>query len=89
MRILILAATVGAVALPAGSASAQYWGGNDRVRHEQRVCQRELRHASNRWQYDRLLRECRREIAGGRRHDYRRYGDNDRGDRYDRYNRYR
>ena len=90
MRILILAAALGATALPAGAASAQYWGGGgDRVRHEYRECQRELRHARNRWEYERELRECRREIAQARRHDYRRYND-DRyyGDRYDRGDRY-
>jgi hypothetical protein len=85
MRILILAATIGAVALPASAASAQYWGGGNRVRQEQRECQRELRHANNRWQYERELRECRREISQARRHDYRRYNDNGYyGDRYDR-----
>ena len=89
MRILILAAALGATALPAGAASAQYYGGGyygggDRVRHEQRECQRELRNVRNRWEYERELRECRREIAQARRHEYRRYSD----DRYDRYNRY-
>jgi hypothetical protein len=90
MRILILAAAVGAVALPASAASAQYWGGNDRVRQEQRECQRELRHANSRWEYERELRECRREIAQARRHEYRRYSDNyyDRYDRYGQYDRY-
>ena len=92
MRILILAAALGATALPAGAASAQYYGGgyyggNDRVRHEWRECQRELRHARNRWEYERELRECQREIAQARRHDYRRYSDNVYGDRYDRYDR--
>ena len=95
MRFLILAAAVGAVALPASAASAQYWGGNNnRVRQEQRECQRELRHADSRWEYQRELRECRREIAQARREQYRRY--NSRGyygdryrDRYDdRYDRY-
>ena len=98
MRILILAAAVGAVALPATSASAQYWGGDNRVRQEQRddarwrsylKLQRELRHADSRWEYQRELRECRREIAQARRHEYRRYSDNGyRGDRYDRDGRY-
>src|SRR6476469_9999496 len=75
MRILILAAAIGAVALPASAASAQYWGGNNnRVRQEQRECQRELRHADNRWEYERELRECRREINAAR-YGYR---DNDR-----------
>jgi hypothetical protein len=91
MRILILAAAVGAVALPASAASAQYWGGNNRVRQEQRECQRELRHADSRREYQRELRECRREIAQARRQQYRRYSDNNGyyGDRYDRDDRYR
>lgn len=85
MRILILAAAVGAVALPVSAASAQYWGGNNRVRQEQRECQRELRHADSRREYQRELRECRREIAQARRQQYRRYSDNDRYDRDDGY----
>ena len=93
MRSLILAAAIGAVALPAGAASAQYYGGgyggyNNRVRQEQRECQRELRHARSRWEYERELRECRREIAEARRHQYRRGYDGYYGDRYsDRYDR--
>ena len=85
MRTFILAAAVGAAALPATAASAQYWGGNDRVRQEQRECQRELRHARNRWEYERELRECRREIAQARYRQYRRhdgYGYGDRDGRY-------
>jgi hypothetical protein len=84
MRILILAAAVGAVALPASAASAQYWRGDNRVRQEQRECQRELRRANSRWEYERELRECRREIAQARRHEDRRYSDNGYyRDRYD------
>ncbi len=80
MRIFILAATVAAVALPAGAASAQYRGGgygygnNREVRQEQRECRRELRRADTRREYRRELRECRREIAQARRG----YRDNDR-----------
>jgi hypothetical protein len=100
MRFLILAAAAGAVALPAGAASAQYYGGygngygygygygygrNDRVRQEQRECQRELRRADSRREYIRELRECRREIAQARR--YSRYGYGDRYG-YDRARRY-
>lgn len=82
MRILVLATALGAVALPASAASAQYWGGsNDRVRHEQRECQRELRRADSRREYARELRECRREIGDARRDEYRR-------DRYDHDRRY-
>ncbi|TMJ20488.1 MAG: hypothetical protein E6G92_12345 [Alphaproteobacteria bacterium] len=70
MRKLILAAVAAATALPAGAASAQYFGGSygyyggqNRVRAEQRECQRELRRADSRREYNRELRECRREIA--------------------------
>jgi hypothetical protein len=86
MRMLILAATIGAVALPASAANAQYWGGNNnRVRQEQRECQRELRHADSRREYQRELRECRREIAQARHQQYRRYSSNYYDDRYDGY----
>ena len=89
MRLLILAAALGAVAIPATAANAQYWRGgydynqrgyghNQRdVRQEQRECRRELRRAQTRRQYLRELRECRREIAMARR------GNHDRG-RWDR-----
>ncbi len=94
MRFLILAAAIGAVALPT-AASAQHYGGyggygygynNHRVEHERRECARELRHARNRWEYERELRECRREISQAR-HGYRYgygygYGYRDRDDRY-------
>lgn len=80
MRFLILAAVAGAVALPT-AANAQYYGGrgygygygqgygygyNNRVQRERRECERELRHARNRWEYERELRECRREINAAR-----------------------
>jgi hypothetical protein len=83
MRFLILAAAIGAVAIPT-AANAQYgrggygYGYNNReVRQEQRECRRELRRADSRREYRRELRECRREIAAARRgyrdRDYRRY----------------
>jgi hypothetical protein len=79
MRILILAAALGAVVLPATAASAQGWRGQNRdVRQEQRECQRELRRADSRREYRRELRECRREIARAARRGH--YSD----DRYDR-----
>ncbi|HSX54780.1 MAG TPA: hypothetical protein VLG14_05725 [Sphingomonas sp.] len=96
MRILILAATLGASVLATTApAEAQYYGSRHReVRQEQRECARELRHARNRYEYRREQRECRREIAraraGYRDYDYRRDGrwrDRDRYDRYDRYDR--
>ena len=81
MRFLILAAAVGAVALPS-AAGAQYYGGgyghgygygngNNRVRQEVRECRRELRRADSRREYRRELRECQREIAQARRYSYR------------------
>lgn len=81
MRILLIAAaigSIGAVALPATPAAAQYRGHYDRgVQREVRECRRELRRADNRWEYRREMAECRREINRAR-------WDN----RYDRYNRY-
>lgn len=89
MRFLILAAALGAVAIPA-TANAQYSGGGHRgyrsdVRQEQRECRRELRHADSRREYRRELRECRREIAQARRgYDRGRWDDRrDRGYRDD------
>lgn len=88
MRILILAAAIGAVAIPT-AANAQYHGGrggynNREVRQEYRECQRELRRADSRREYRRELHECRREIAAARRgyrdRDYR-YDDDYRGRR--------
>jgi hypothetical protein len=86
MRILILAAAIGAVAIPT-AANAQYGRGgygngynNREVRQEQRECRRELRRADSRREYQRELRECRREIAAARR-GYR-DRDYDRGRRY-------
>ena len=80
MRLLILAAVAGAVALPR-AAHAQYYGrgygysnygnNNYRVRQERRECARELRRADSRREYRRELRECRREIAAARRGHYR------------------
>ena len=88
MRKLLVAAALGAVALPSVPAGAQYWGGgyrdyrgyNNEVRREERECQRELRRADSRREYRRELRECRREIAEARR--YERYGYGHRQPRY-------
>jgi hypothetical protein len=74
MRSFILAAAaVGALAIPAAPASAQYWGGGYRdyrdreVRQELRECRRELRRADSRREYRRERRECRRELREARR----------------------
>ena len=74
MRILILAATVAAIALPASAASAQRWGGgyhyrDSEVRRELRECRRELRRADSRREYRRERRECRRELREAVRED--------------------
>lgn len=95
MRFLILAAAIGAVALPTAASAQRYGGygngygqgygyGNNRVERERRECARELRHARNRWEYQRELRECRREINAaryGNGYGYG-YGYRDRDDRY-------
>ncbi len=83
MRFLILAAALGAVALPATAASAQSWRGGyynhqRDVRQEVRECRRELRRADSRREYRRELRECRREISHARRDRW----DDRRGYRY-------
>lgn len=89
MRFLILAAAIGAVALPTAASAQRYGGygygyGNNRVERERRECARELRHARNRREYERELRECRREISQARYgNGYGNgYGYRDRDDRY-------
>lgn len=78
MKLLILAATVGAVAVPtafAAPAAAQ----TREYRQELRECNRELRRADTRAEYRRELRECRRELNRAQRwqswsrYDYNRY----------------
>jgi hypothetical protein len=91
MRILILAAAVGSAALPVTAASAQYggnyYGYNNRVVQEQRDCNRALRRAQTRWEYDRIMRQCRRVTATS--YDYGRSRDNGYyGDRYSNDGRY-
>ena len=66
MRTLLIAASATAAmapfALPA-AANAQ----SREVRQEQRECNRELRRADNRREYNRELAECRREVAKAQR----------------------
>ena len=85
MRLLILATALGAVALSAAPANAQWRGNNREVRQEQRECQRELRRADSRREYRRELRECRREIAAARHGRHNRWDDDRRGNRGNRY----
>ena len=87
MRILILAAAVGAAALPATAASAQYWGGyNNRAYQEQRDCNRALRHAETRFEYDRIMRQCRHAVS--RSYNYGRNSSYGYGDSYSNDGRY-
>jgi opacity protein-like surface antigen len=84
MRFLILAAAVGAVALPATAADAQYGRGDNGYAFRQRECQRDLRNADSRREYYQIMRECRRFLAAPNRDQWR-YG-NRYGNRYnDRY----
>lgn len=64
MRKLLLTLGLVAVAIPAGSVSAQR---NREVRQERRECNRELRRSDNRREYRRELRECQRELSNARR----------------------
>ena len=84
-KIILAAAALGAFAIPAAPAAAQYWGGGYRpydreYRQELRECRRELRRADSRREYRRERRECRRELRDARRDSryHGRYGYNDR-----------
>lgn len=73
MLKLLMSAAI-AIPLLSTAVSAQPYGyGNPynarhpEVRREIRDCNRELRHARNRWEYQHEMRECRREIAQARR----------------------
>ena len=79
-KVILAAAALGAFAIPAAPAAAQYWGGGYRSYHgdreyrqELRECLRELRRADSRREYRRERRECRRELREARR-DARRDG---------------
>lgn len=67
MRSVIFAATAAAVALPTVAATPALAAGPREVRQEQRECQRELRRADNRREYNREARECRREVGQAQR----------------------
>jgi hypothetical protein len=82
MRILLLAAVAGAVALPT-AANAQYRGDyRDSVRYEQRQCQRDLRRAETRREYDWVLRHCRHRLQAERIEYRGGYGDRHYGGDY-------
>jgi len=77
-KLIVAAAGVAAVLVPAASASAQgyyYPRGNaygyyqNDVAREIRECRRELRRADSRREYRHELRECRREIRRAQRND--------------------
>lgn len=73
MRFLILAAAVGAVALPATAADAQYWRGDNGFAFRQRECQRDLRNADTRREYYQIMRVCHRFLGASNRVQWR-YG---------------
>jgi hypothetical protein len=92
-KFILAAAALGALAVPAAPAAAQYWGGGYRPYHydrdyrqELRECRRELRRADSRREYRRERRECRRELRDARR-DSRRDWRHDRYGYSDRYHR--
>jgi hypothetical protein len=78
MRKLILATAVAACTVPFAASPANAQGRNER--QEARECNRELRSADNRREYNRERRECARELSNARVRDWRQYN------RYD-YNR--
>lgn len=72
MRILILAAGLAAIALPATAASAHPHRGYTETQRELRECRREMRRADSRREFREERRECRRELRDARRDDRRR-----------------
>ena len=95
MRILLIAAAAGLVAVPAlpdSRADAQSWYGgrgysydsSRDVRRAQRECRRDLRRADSRQEYRRELRDCRRDLRNAQRGNGNRYGwyDRDNGRYY-------
>jgi hypothetical protein len=72
MRKLILAATMAATIAPIGFAAPADAQGRA-VRQEQRECNRELSRTRTRAQYNRELRECRREVGQAANRDWRGY----------------
>jgi type II secretory pathway pseudopilin PulG len=77
MRTILLAAALGAVALPAVPAAAQFYSRSEYrdyqrdVRQAQRECRRDLRRADTRREYRREMRDCRRDLRAAQR-EYRR-----------------
>ena len=70
MKPILIAATLGAIAIPTISATPAAAQSN-RYRQELRECNRELRRADSRAEYRRELRECRRELQRAQRQDTR------------------
>jgi hypothetical protein len=83
MRILILAAALGATILPS-VADAQSWSNGrgysyDRSDNREAQCRRALRRADTRWEYRQAQRQCRDLRRDRRGHnDDRRWRDDDR-----------
>lgn len=71
MRKLILAAALAVTIVPFAAAPADAQGRNER--REARECNRELRNADGRRDYNRERRECARELRQARNRDWRQY----------------
>jgi len=77
MRILVLAAGLAAIAIPAAASAHPHYDrhgyyNNSETARELRECRRELRRADSRREYREERRECRRELRDARRDDARR-----------------
>ena len=78
MRILVLAAGLAAIAIPAAASAHPHYDRqgyrhhNSETARELRECRRELRRADSRREYREERRECRRELRDARRDDARR-----------------
>jgi len=78
MRILVLAAGLAAIAIPATASAHPHYDRHGYSRHnsetarELRECRREIRRADSRREYREEVRECRRELRDARWDDRRR-----------------
>jgi hypothetical protein len=85
MKSLVLALAMAVTAIPFAAAPADAQGRHERDARQD--CRRDLRHSNNRREYNRELRDCRRDISRARTRDWRTYNRYDwnrppRGGRY-------
>jgi hypothetical protein len=85
MKSLVLALAMAVTAIPFAAAPADAQGRHERDARQD--CRRDLRHSNNRREYNRELRDCRRDISRARTRDWRTYNRYDwnrppRGQRY-------